>query len=56
MMEDNKIAFFLFEAGEEVHEDVDDAKRVEKCADGDAPDFHFYITLKGISEWNVKKQ
>lgn len=56
MMEDNKIAVFCFEAGEEVHEDVDDAKRVEKCADGDAPDFRFDISLECISEWYVKEQ
>lgn len=56
MMEDNEIAVFRFDASEEVHEDVDDAKRVEKRAGGDAPDLVFDVSSECIRERYVKEQ
>lgn len=56
MVEDNKIAVFRLEAGEEVYKEIQNAKRVEHCADGGAPHLSQEILVKCIREWYVKKQ
>lgn len=60
MVEDNKIAIFRLEAGEEVQEDVDEAERVEEYAGGDAPRRSdracFEVSVECIHERCVKEQ
>lgn len=54
MMEDDKIAVFCLVAGEEVQEEIANAKHVEKCANIDAPNFITEILVKCIHEGYVE--
>lgn len=56
MMEDNAIAVMSLVAGEEVHEAVDVAERVERLADGAAPHCGVKISVKCIREWDEEEQ
>jgi hypothetical protein len=56
MMEDNEIATFRAVAGEEVEEEIENAKRVENCADGDAPFLIAEVLVECIREWYEEEQ
>lgn len=55
-MEDNEIAVLRLVAGEEVEEEIDDAERVENCADGDAPKLGSEVLVERIHERCVEEQ
>lgn len=50
MMEDNELAVFHFAAREEVAEEIEEAERVEDCADGGAPLRSLEVLMECIRE------
>lgn len=56
MMEDNEIAVMSLVAGEEVQDEIDEAERVERLVNGNAPHFRVQISVKCICERYVEEQ